>query len=375
MHYKQFKFPGNDRNILALGAELKSTFCAVAGEAAHLSETFDDLKQFDNFHAYRSAIAEFMRRENFRPDIVVADLHPNYLSTQHGRGIAGGALVQVAHHFAHAAACMADNAIVTPVLGVSFDGSGYGIDGDFWGGEFVAGGPSNFRRAAHLRCIPLPGADKAAVEPYRMAVSYLYDAYGDSFPALDTPAVREIGEAKITPLLGMIKKRINCPLSSSIGRLFDAVASILRLCDVNETEAQAAIALQKIADAGIEETYDFDIVREGDCRIVDPRPMIRRIVDDLREGAAKEKISGKFHATVAAMIARTVEMLSAETGLRRVVLAGGVFLNGVLKSKTDALLRAAGLDIYFHKDAPTGDASISLGQAYMAASHGKNFEE
>jgi hydrogenase maturation protein HypF len=371
MKYTLFKFPYNDRKILALGAELKSTFCAVIGETAYISETFDDLKQYDHFDAYRRAISEFMRDEKFRPDVVVADLHPDYLSTRHGRALAGDALVQVAHHFAHAAACMADNAIDEPVLGVSFDGSGYGVDGDFWGGEFVVGGPAEFRRAAHLRYIPLPGADRAALEPYRMAVAYLYETYGKEMLALDLPVLRELGGEKIRPLVDMMDKKLNCPLSSSIGRLFDAVAAILRLADFNRTEAQAAIALQNIAEPTVEDAYEFGIYAEGDCRIIDPRPMIYGIVKDLRKGIDKKIIAGKFHATVAEMIVRMLRILRDENALMRVVLAGGVFLNGLLKSKTDARLRGVGFEVHFHRQSPTGDASISLGQAYMVAGHKK----
>jgi hydrogenase maturation protein HypF len=369
MKYTLFKFPHNDRKILALGAELKSTFCAVLGETAYLSETFNDLKQYENFEAYRRAISEFMRDENFQPEVIVADLHPDYVSTRYGRDIAGDALVQAPHHFAHAAACMADNEIDEPVLGVSFDGSGYGIDGDFWGGEFVVGGPAEFHRAAHLRYVPLPGADKAALEPWRMAVAYLYETYGKEMLALDSPVVRELGKEKILPLLEMMEKRLNCPLSSSIGRLFDAVASILRLTDFNRTEAEAAIALQNIADANAAEAYDFEIAAEAGARVVDPRPMIRAIVADMRAGRDKRIIAGKFHATVAAMIERTLGILRDERGLKKVVLAGGVFLNSLLKSRVDAALRAKGFEVYFHKNAPTGDASISLGQAYMLADH------
>ncbi|RKY29254.1 MAG: hypothetical protein DRP79_00945 [Planctomycetota bacterium] len=367
MQYKKFRFSGNDKNILALGAELKSTFCAVTGEDAYLSETFNDLKQYDNYGAYRDSIAAFMRERDFKPDVIVADLHPNYLSTQYGRELAGGSLVQVGHHFAHAAACMADNALDEPVLGVAFDGSGYGTDGRFWGGEFVVGGPAEFRRAAHPRYIPLPGADKAAIEPYRMAVSYLYQTYGGKIYDLDIPVVSELGRGKIQPLIAMVEKKINCPLSSSVGRLFDGVSSILRLCDVNETEAQAAIALQNAADESVDEPYAFEINHGGGCHIIDPRPMIDGIVADMREGVPNEIISGKFHTTVAEMIALTLSILREESGLGRVVLAGGVFLNSLLKSKVDALLRAEGFDVHFHKNAPTGDASISLGQAYMTA--------
>jgi len=369
MKYTLFKFPHNDRKILALGAELKSTFCAVVGGAAYLSETFGDLKEYQNFDAYRRAIGDFMRDEKFQPDIVVSDLHPNYLSTQHGRALAGDALVQVAHHFAHAAACMADNAIDEPVLGVSFDGSGYGVDGDFWGGEFVVGGPAEFRRAAHLRYVPLPGADRAALEPYRMAAAYLHETYGEKMLALDLPVIRELGGGKIRPLVDMIEKKVNCPLSSSIGRLFDAVASILRLADFNATEAQAALALQRIADPAVEDAYEFDISAERDCRVIDPRPAIIGIVADLQKGIEAKTIAGKFHATVAEMIVRTLRILRDENALTKVVLAGGVFLNGLLKSKVDARLRGVGFDAHFHGQSPTGDASISLGQAYMVAGH------
>jgi hydrogenase maturation protein HypF len=369
MKYTLFKFPHNDKKILALGAELKSTFCAVVGETAYLSESFGDLKQYENFGAYRKAISDFLRDENFQPEIVVADLHPNYLSTRHGRAMAGDALAQVAHHFAHAAACMADNGLEEPVLGVSFDGSGYGVDGDFWGGEFVLGGPAEFRRAAHLRYVPLPGADRAAQEPWRMAVAYLYQTYGREMLGLDLPVMRELGKEKILPLIDMMEKRLNCPLSSSIGRLFDGVAAILRLADFNRTEAEAAIALQNIADAGVEDAYDFEIAVEAGTRVIDWRPMIREIVEDARAGRDRRIIAGRFHATVAAMIERTLGILREESGLGKVVLAGGVFLNALLKSRVDAALRAAGFDVYFHKNAATGDASIALGQAYMLATH------
>jgi len=373
MQYTQFRFSGNEKNILALGAELKSTFCAVVGDTAYLSGTFEDLREYDNFNAYRSAIAEFMRERDFRPDIIVGDLHPDYVSTRYGRELAGESLVQAAHHFAHAAACMADNAIEEAVLGVSFDGSGYGTDGNFWGGEFVVGGPAEFRRAAHMRYVPLPGADRAALEPYRMAVSYLYDAYGERIHGLGIPIVRELGREKIRRLVTMLEKNINCPLSSSIGRLFDAVSSILRLCDVNETEAQAAIALQGAADEGVDEPYAFEIeINNGSgCHVIDSRPMIRRIVEDIRRGVGNEMISGRFHATVAAMIAQTLSILREESGLQKVVLAGGVFLNSLLKSRVAAMLRSAGFEADFHRNSPTGDASISLGQAYMIATGSK----
>jgi len=351
------------RPTLAVGALLKNTFCLAKGNLAYLSHHVGDLENLQTLESFEQGIEHFSRFFDIRPGVVAHDLHPEYLSTRHALSLEGVERIGVQHHHAHVAACMAENGLREPVVGVAFDGTGYGLDGRIWGGEFLLVGPGLLERAGHLQYVPLPGGDAGVREPWRMAVSHLANAFGGDFAGLPLPFLGELDPGKLDLVRSMLLKGINSPLTSSMGRLFDAVAALAGIRSLVTYEAQAAIELEMAADESAEGSYPFDILEGG---IVDPRPLIRGVVEDLRRGAPASGIAGKFHNTVARIVAAACDRIRAARGHGKVVLTGGVFQNTLLLRKTLESLSAGGFETYWHHQVPPNDAGISLGQAVVA---------
>jgi hydrogenase maturation protein HypF len=307
-----------------------------------------------------------------RPRVLAHDLHPDYASTRYVRqrceeeGLQG---LAVQHHHAHMASCMAEHGLVEPVIGVSFDGTGYGTDGAIWGGEFLVGDYRQFRRAAHLRYVGLPGGDRAIREPWRIALAHLFDATG-SGDLLETritkPAFRTVCQ--------MIERRFNTPWTSSVGRLFDAVAALAGLRDRVSFEGQAAMELEwSAAGLAADDAYTWELAcpMAGNPLLIDTRPIIRGVVDDVRAGEKVARIAARFHVTLVEMIAAVCQRLRQETGIGAVVLSGGVFMNVLLVSESLKRLRDIGFRVFAQQRLPCNDGGLCLGQLAVAASLGR----
>jgi hydrogenase maturation protein HypF len=312
---------------------------------------------------YEETVNDLLKLFNIKPETVISDLHPWYFSTLFGEKHYGNRLIKVQHHFAHILSCMTENDIEQDekVIGFAFDGTGYGLDNTVWGSEVVVAGYSGFNRAFHLRPYRLPGGEKAVKEPFRTAFSLLYDTLGEDVLSSE---LLPLSDQQKRFYLDMIKKEVNSPLCSSMGRLFDGVASIMGLRHHISYHAQAAIILEQAAlrskDTGC---YRFSI--EGE--IIDFRPVIRDIVTDMRDGIPKDDIAAKFHNTVIGIIIHLSDILRRGSGINRVALSGGVFQNGILLEGSFNRLKEKGFAPLVHQLVPPNDGGISLGQ--IAASY------
>lgn len=347
--------------ILACGGDLKSAFCLTKGSLAVMSQHLGDLENAPTLDHYERMVAHFCRFFDCEPEVVAHDLHPDYHSTRYAESSGIAHKIAVQHHHAHVASCMAENGVEGPVIGVAFDGTGYGTDGRIWGGEFLIADQRGFRRAAHLDYVPLPGGDVAVRRPGRMALSYLMSALGpDVPPQLLTPE-----EGRVVAV--QIERGLNCPLTSSIGRLFDAVSALLGVCTETNYEGQAAIELEAFSSGPTEGAYRYNLCRENEPIRIDVRPMIREIAEEVARAEEVAGISAKFHSTIADMTVEVCAALRDRTGLCRVALSGGVFQNVLLLGMVVERLRKRGFEVFIHRIVPCNDGGLSLGQAVVAA--------
>jgi len=305
-----------------------------------------------------------MKLFRVKPSLLVCDLHPEYFSTKTAEKFSEKQipLIRVQHHHAHIASCMAEHDFDRKVIGVSFDGTGYGSDGKTWGAEFLVCDLIDFTRFAHFEYIPLPGGDKAVEEPWRMAVSYLYKVYGHELTEINLPFMKKTGRAKIENTVQMLEKNINCPEVSSAGRAFDAVASLLNLCLYSGYEAQAPMMLESLTRPDIHEAYPFEI-----SETISILPAIRCITEEILKGGDPAVISSKFHNTVISVIFEVVKKMRDIENLSKVVLSGGVFQNSYILERIEDLLIKNNFELYTHSIIPSNDGGISLGQLMIAA--------
>ncbi|MGH7906050.1 MAG: carbamoyltransferase HypF [Candidatus Binataceae bacterium] len=352
------------RPTLGCGAELKNTFCLAKERHAFVSHHIGDLENYETLRAFTDGVEHFRRLFDITPEIVACDLHPEYLSTKHALELEGVELMRVQHHHAHIAACLADNGEDGPAIGVAFDGLGYGTDGTMWGGEFLIADLTNFERVASLEPIPMPGGAAAIRQPWRMAAAYLDAIYGDKMPGGIEVARRN--QHNWRPVVRMARARLNSPLTSSVGRLFDAVAAILGLRDTVNYEGQAAIELEQRASP-IERAAYRVAIRDGNPRLIQATEIVQAVLEDLRLGRSVETIAARFHNTIARLIADICEMARASRGFSTVALSGGVFQNLFLLERTAGLLRQQGFRVLTHNRVPANDGGISLGQVVVAA--------
>jgi hydrogenase maturation protein HypF len=352
--------------ILACGAELKNTVCLTKGDRAFISQHIGDLENLETLNFFKLTIDHLKQILQIEPEVIAYDLHPDYLSTRFALEQTGVELIGVQHHFAHMVGCLAEHGLHERVIGLSLDGSGYGGDGHIWGGEVLVGDLGSFERRGHLEYLPLPGGAQAIREPWRMAVSYLYQTFGEELLALDLPLLEHIGRSKIELLLQMIRKGINCPLTSSCGRLFDGVAALVGLRETAAYEGQAAMELEMTQSESPEPPYDVETEKSAGLYRLRPQSIIRGVVADIRRGVARERISRRFHLTVVEAFARTCSGLRTDTGLEKVVLGGGVFQNRTLLTAMEARLKRDGFQVFSKSLVPTNDGGISLGQAVAA---------
>jgi hydrogenase maturation protein HypF len=353
----------SDSEVLAVGAQQKSTFCLTRTGSALLSQHLGDLENLETLEFFEQTLDRMQRLFHVKPQTVVHDLHPNYLSTLFAQKVQTPKRIGVQHHHAHIAACMAEHRLNGKVIGVAWDGTGYGTDGAIWGGEFLIADLTGFKRFAHLRYIALAGGDAAVREPWRVARSYLRDALEPTaLAALHDPP--SVPEASVRMLDALLEKRVQSIDTSSCGRLFDAVASLIGLHQTVSFEGQAAMALEAIAgDSTFAYNHSID---DLDPLQVDMRPMIRQIVQDVAAGVPIHEISARFHNTLIAVALDVCLRARQSSGLSRVCLSGGCFQNVRLLTGCLRTLRHNGFEVFFPQSVPANDGGISLGQAAIA---------
>jgi hydrogenase maturation protein HypF len=354
---------GFPRPVLACGAELKSTFCLAKGSRAFLSHHIGDLENVETLLSFTSGIQHFRRLFDIDPQLVAHDLHPDYLSTKYAAELTGVQLVGVQHHHAHIASCLADNDADGPVIGVAFDGTGYGSDGTIWGGEFLIADLTGFSRAGYLEPVPMPGGAAAIRQPWRMAAAYLAAAFPEGAP--DDLAVRRRNDSTWAPVTAMAARGINAPLTSSAGRLFDAAGALLGVRDVISYEGQAAIELEQLADPAERSAYPATLT-DGAVLQVRGADLIRHSVGDLAAGTDRSVVAARFHKGGAGAVVAGCRALRDRHGLATVALSGGVFQNLLLAGSTADQLRGDAFTVLTHSRVPCNDGGISLGQAAVA---------
>ncbi|HVM15298.1 MAG TPA: carbamoyltransferase HypF [Egibacteraceae bacterium] len=350
------------RPILGCGAELKNTFCLARGRHAFVSHHIGDLENYETLRSFMDGIAHFSRLFDIAPEVVAHDLHPEYLSTKYAVELDDVELIGVQHHHAHIASCLADNAQRGPVIGVAFDGLGYGTDGSLWGGEVLVCDYVRFERAAHLAAVPMPGGVRAITEPWRMAAAYL-DAAG---LAPEEHEVARRNHERWADVLAVARSGVQAPPTSSAGRLFDAVSALLGVRDRVNYEGQAAVELEQHADPGEQGVYPVT-VDDGQPLRIRGTDLIRGVVDDHRRGVPLEVVAARFHNSLAATAGDVCAAVRDRTGIGTVALSGGVWQNRRLLGATVDLLEARGFAVLVHRQVPTNDGGISLGQVAVAA--------
>jgi hydrogenase maturation protein HypF len=354
-----------ETSVLAVGAELKNTFCLTKGSQAFVSHHIGDLENVATLEAFEEGVAHFREMFDVQPAAVARDLHPDYLASRYAAA-SGLPEVVVQHHHAHVASVLADAGYYEgKVIGVAFDGAGLGDDGAVWGGEFLIADMEGYERAGHLKYVPLPGGDAAAREPWRMALAWLREVYGDDALHRPLPFLDDIPEGRRELVLEAATKGVNAPPTSSMGRLFDAVAALAGVRNYVNYEGQAAAELEQAASPDEEGAYEF-LYEDGKPLVIDAAPVIETVVADVRAGVAPGVIAARFHRGVAAMVAAVASRLLDECGLSAVALGGGCFQNITLLRELVPTLEGAGFEVLIHERVPTNDGGLSLGQAAAA---------
>ena len=357
------------RHLLACGAELKNTFALAKGGRAWVGHHIGDLKNFETLSSFTTGIEHFRRLFAIEPEVVVHDLHPEYLSTKHAMELDGVRLMGVQHHHAHLAACLAEHGERGPAIGAIFDGSGYGEDGTVWGGELLLGDVASFERVGLLFPVRLPGGDAAVRQPWRMACAWLIAALGER-PALPRGLRGQVGHTAWRQVAELAEKGLASPLTTSAGRLFDAVAALCGIRAEVNYEGQAAVELEAAADPAERGAYPLPLAGEaptGEPLILDARPTIRAVVRDVERGIPVPIISARFHNALAVATVIACRTAAERARVSTVVLSGGVFQNGTLLARTRALLEADGLRVLVPELLPPNDGGISYGQLAVAS--------
>jgi hydrogenase maturation protein HypF len=365
--------PFRSKQVLACGAEEKNTFCLTKDNHAFVSQHIGDMENEETLAHFENTIELYKRLFRIEPEVVAYDMHPEYLATKYARQVVselGLPAVPVQHHHAHIASCLAEHKAKGPVIGVAFDGTGFGTDAAIWGGEFLLADYKDFQRLGHLEYVPLPGGAAAIKRPYRMALSYLYTLLDADFPLAGLP-LSGLDPEEVAVVKKQLARGINSPPTSSAGRLFDAVSALTGVRGIIDYEAQAAIELEMQAPDEIDRIekrpYLFTVTTEQGVRVVRLGELISAVVRDVKNQVPVPLISLRFHQTVAEIITEVVRGIARETGVNEVALSGGVFQNRLLFRLTTAALKKAGLAVLSHRLVPCNDGGISLGQAAIAS--------
>lgn len=350
-------------SVLAVGGELKNTICLTKENRAFMSQHIGDMENLETLDFFNLTINHLQRILEIQPEVVVHDLHPDYLSSKFAKHEPQIPVVAVQHHHAHVVGCLAEHGLAEPVIGVVLDGTGLGTDSRIWGGEIMVCDPVSFERKGHLAYVSLPGGDAAARFPWRMALSYLYEAFGHELFNLSIPFVQHLDHEEAGLILHMVQRGINSPLTSSCGRLFDGVASLIGLRDKIAHEGQAAVELEMCQSYTENGHYPYEINQDGAQWLMSGPHLIKRVVDDLCAGIGQDIISRRFHNTMIRMLTDVCTRVGKETGVDRIALSGGSFQNMTLLTGLTHRLRVEGFKVYSHTQVPTNDGGLSLGQA------------
>jgi len=371
------KLPYSSRPILACGPELKNTFCMTRDQYAFVSQHIGDMENLETLEHFETSISVYEKLFRLKPEAIIHDLHPDYLSTHYAKERASRdhlPLLGVQHHHAHIASCLVENGLTEPVIGVAMDGTGFGLDGQVWGGEWLIADLRGFKRTARLEPLPLPGGDAGIRNPGRVAIAYLYKLLGE-IPAL--PFLSKLDDKELKTVRAQVERKINLAMTSSAGRLFDVVAAMAGGPVRVTYEAQAAIEMEMISHKPLE-SYPYDLhphqqtMAWGDVEElpgaetsyeIGLKPLIESVVDDVRTGKSFPEIGGRFHQTLAMIVAEVSQIISQNTGLEKVALSGGCFQNRLLLRMTVEELKKRRLHPLLHHDVPSNDGCISLGQA------------
>ena len=358
--------------LLACGAEEKNTFCLTRDNHAFVSQHIGDMENIETMEHYIRTVELYKQLFRIRPEAIAHDMHPEYLPTKYALEEAEKhnlRAIPVQHHHAHIASCLADNSEEGPVIGVAFDGTGYGTDDKIWGGEFMVADCMNFKRAGQLEYLPLPGGSTAIKKPYRTALGYMLALLGNSTFDSRLGFLNGIGRDEIDLVSRQVETGLNSPLTSSMGRLFDAVSAMAGIRTTIDYEAQAAIEMEMQAYDAIDEKglYPFSMTGNQNYSIILLHELVAGVADDILRGCRAATVSMRFHNTIAAMTQDACLKIKAQSGLGTVALSGGCFQNRLLLSKVMALLRQSGFKVLTHRNVPANDGGISLGQAAIAA--------
>lgn len=353
----------NNRTILALGADIKSRFCILKNNNLTLSKDFGNLGDLDNFDHFKNSIL----RINSRFDVVAFDLHPGYFSSRFADTLKARKKLAIQHHHAHIAAALSARQINRPVIGVAFDGTGYGIDGNIWGGEFMVVDDAHCKRITHFKYLKMPGAELVIKEPWRMAFSLIYYYLGDEIFKQDLKFLRLHPRSYYDVLIKMQKHNINSPLTSSVGRLFDAVSSILGISHKINYQAEAAIKLEQLANKSQDNSYyEFDILEKDKVWLIGYYKLVKGLLSDIKNRMPKQDIARRFHNSLVILTIRIINRISHDYNLKDVVLSGGVFANKLIFNSLKQKLSDAGYNLIYNKEIPINDLGICLGQVYVA---------
>ncbi len=347
--------------ILATGAELVNCFCIGKGNQAIMSQHIGDLKNLETFEFFAESVENHKKLFRFEPQLVVADMHPDYFSTRYALE-QNLPVIRVQHHHAHIASCMAEHGLEEKVIGVAMDGTGYGDDGNIWGGEFLICDYKNYKRISHFDYLPLPGGDMVTHQPWRTAVSMLKKVYGNDLVNMNLPFLKNIDSQHVQMILSAIDGNVNSPLSSGAGRVFDAVSAMINLCHVSRFHAEAPMRLEAAIAKDEKGVYVF---QTGE--IVKFDNMVKQIVSEILNKVDAGIIAARFHNTIVAVIVETVENISTQTGLKKVVLSGGSFQNKFITEKVENILQQKGMDVFSHEKIPANDGGLALGQLLIGA--------
>lgn len=369
--------------VLAVGGHLKNTVAVTTQDQVVMSQHIGDLSTPEAFAQFERTVSDQLKLFNVKPQAIVCDLHPDYRSTIFAKKLGKEMnimVIPVQHHYAHILSCMAEHGLEGPVLGVAWDGGGYGTDGTIWGGEFLLADYSGFKRVGHLKPFRLPGGEVCMREPRRVALSLLYETFGEECLEMDIPPIHSLGPDLAQSLVELLKKDVNCPITTSMGRLFDGISSILGLCHLNTFEGEAAMTLEFAAEKGTEDQLDdhylFPLIplspeRKGKGRgfssesvqkIADWQPLLRSVVRETWKGKSSSEIGLKFHKTLTEWIVNAGKNQNCSP----IILTGGVFQNSLLLKLTKAQLQQANYQIFTHHHIPLNDGGLSFGQTMVA---------
>jgi hydrogenase maturation protein HypF len=355
-------------SVLAVGGELKNTICLTRDDQAFLSQHIGDLENLEAYKFFQETVAHMEGILEIQPAALAYDLHPDYLSTKWALQQNGLPKIGVQHHHAHIVSCMAENRIDGRVIGIALDGTGYGTDGAVWGGEVLVCDAMGFERAAWLKYAGLPGGAAAIREPWRMALSYLWQKFGGKTLDLALPFMRGIDKRSMEFVLRMLESGVNAPPTSSCGRLFDAVAAIANVRTSVSYEAQAAIELEACLERNVSVLpYRFELRDCDDHLEIGRSAFMRELVSDVRDSVPPGIISRRFHDGLADVLAMAALVIRKRSGFKRICLSGGTFQNNYLAARLEKLLREEDFEVFTHSEIPCGDGGLSLGQAMVAA--------